>query len=260
MKKKIFLSVALLGIGFLGLIDVAYSHPPLLNLTCEKNALTAYYNDLKPNESEYLKDVQTVIDKAEAYMNQKVPATMDKQSVEAHKYAMVLDIDDTSLSNYPTIKARDFSSSHSQIDETYHTTTSPAVAPVLALYNKAIQKGITVFFITGRKLESRNPLSEDISPFTIQTLHNAGFNGEILLDKNLYMAHNEEDVKLHSSEYKTKIRHKLMSEGYILLVNIGDQDSDFEDSNPRQEGNFKVPNYLYTTSSTLCDQSTLCAQ
>ncbi len=71
-----------------------------------------------------------------------------------HKPAIVLDIDETSLSNYTAISADNFTfGTNSQNEATAEIGT--AIPATLALYQDAIKRGIAVFFITGRGEASR---------------------------------------------------------------------------------------------------------
>ena len=162
------------------------------------------------------------------------------------KPALVLDIDETSLSNWPGLVTNDFS----LIKEgpCYESIPGPAasfpgsftpkdevIAPALKLFNAAKAKGVTVFFITGRC---------DIGPMreaTIANLKAAGFDGwaELVLRPKESCA-----AKLDSvDEFEAPARGKIEEQGYTIIANVGDQWSDLNGGHATQ--NYKVPNPYY---------------
>ena len=64
------------------------------------------------------------------------------------KPAIVLDIDETSLSNYEGLNATNFSPTG--LVSGAVAGNDPVIAPTLALYRFARNKGVEAFFITGR--------------------------------------------------------------------------------------------------------------
>ncbi len=78
------------------------------------------------------------------------------------KLALVLDIDETSLSNYDAINADNFTfGPNSQAEAT--NETGKAIAPTLDLFNTAKQNGVAVFFITGRRENTRAHQYSDLA-------------------------------------------------------------------------------------------------
>ena len=69
------------------------------------------------------------------------------------KPAIVLDIDETSLSNYEGLNAANFSAAGTVTGAV--AGNDPVIAPTLALYEYARSKGVEAFFITGRRRRSR---------------------------------------------------------------------------------------------------------
>lgn len=243
MNKILFNPILILS---LCLTPTAYAKP--VNLTCAKNAVIAYYNDLAA-DSAYVQDVDVVIQDAEKYLDTRVAE--NNRSAHPAKLALVLDIDDTSLSNYPAIKADDFSNAAALIDARYHAATAPAVAPVMRLYKEAVDKGVYVIFISARKPLTGKPF-EDLRPYTITNLSNAGYTGWTAL----YIP-NQDEVSEPSASYKTKIRKMLSEEqGYDIILNVGDQDSDL--AGGYADHTDEVPNALYSTSSTPCGSQRVC--
>ena len=75
--------------------------------------------------------------------------------------ALVLDIDETSLSNYSAIEADGFTFGPNSIAEATDEV-GVRIAPTLKLFNDARAAGVTVFFITGRGEAVRAPTEDNL--------------------------------------------------------------------------------------------------
>lgn len=243
MNKKILNYASFLFVGlFLSVYVINPSYAKPINLTCAKRALIEYYHDLSP-DSEYIKDVSQVVKEAESYLNSRV--IKNESDGDPEKLAMVLDIDDTSLTNFPANKEEGFGDSPAMIDARYHAANAPAIAPVMRLYQEALRKNVSVFFITARKPLETKP-TEDLRPYTITNLQKVGYSGWA----GLYLPQGE-DLKLSSANYKTKIRKMLTENGYTIILNLGDQDSDLMGG--YAERGYKIPNPIYSTALNPCE-------
>jgi predicted secreted acid phosphatase len=144
------------------------------------------------------------------------------------KPAIVLDIDETSLSNYSAIEADDFTfGQHSQAEAVDQVGT--AIAPTLKLFKDARAAGVAVFFITGRGEAVRAP--------TEANLRREGYDGW----KGLYLK--PADSTATTVEYKTAARRDIESKGYRIIANLGDQFSDLAGGHAKRA--FKLPNPFY---------------
>jgi hypothetical protein len=142
--------------------------------------------------------------------------------------AIVLDIDETSLSNYSAIEADDFTfGQHSQAEAVDQVGT--AIAPTLKLFKDARAAGVAVFFITGRGEAVRAP--------TEANLRREGYDGW----KGLYLK--PADSTATTVEYKTAARRDIESKGYRIIANLGDQFSDLAGGHAKRA--FKLPNPFY---------------
>ena len=141
--------------------------------------------------------------------------------------AIVLDIDETSLSNYAGLNAADFSDSG--LVPGAVAGNDPAIAPTLELYRFARSKGVAAFFITGRPELVRVP--------TETNLNTVGYDQGYTLTTKPADAHSTIDYK---SGERARIEDEL---GYTILVNVGDQDSDLAGGHARRA--FKLPNPMY---------------
>ena len=194
-----------------------------MNLSQLKTELRTYQTS-----GEYDKDFAAVIDQAQTYINSRVAA--NKQAKPAQKLAIVLDIDDTSLSNYPNIESHDFCINRTQFEKDIARANDPALAPTLTLYRDALKQGVAVFFVTGRHDNLRKP--------TERNLKAAGYEGWAGL---FYRP--KTDTQASSAAFKTQARTSIAHSGYTSIASIGDQQSDLTGGNA--EKTFKLPNPYY---------------
>lgn len=219
------------------------SEPPT---TDSNNARTInhYYADLNAS-SDFLLDVDFAIRGAEGYLFSRVEKY--NQSVCSYRLAIVLDVDDTSLSHYPSFRDTNFANDPVTINARYHIANAPAIAPVLALYRNAIANDVAVFFVTARKPLEDNP-TEDLRPYTARNLHAIGYEDYA----GLYLAQGE-DATLSTAEFKQKIRKMIENYGYRIVLNIGDQPADLAGGYAEQT--YLLPNYLYPPTLPLTFRS-----
>ena len=144
-----------------------------------------------------------------------------------HRPAIVLDVDDTSLSSYRCLKKVDFKRSQS---DCAGNGTMPAIGPTRSLYRYARRHHVTVFFITGRRAAMRAT--------TVANLHRAGYQGRI----NIELRPDEEAPGTHSG-WKARTRARIVARGYRIIANVGDQRSDLTGGQALRA--FKLPNPMY---------------
>ncbi len=211
--------LALLCCTVLGASSALAKEPTNLYL-CKKTAIQ--YHD----SGEYAKDIEHSINQATQFLKQKIAANQKSKK----QLAMILDIDETSLSNYDNIKKLDFGGTHEDIRALEDKGIDPAIAPTLALYNFAKKNNVAVFFITGRQ----EPERQD----TIANLTKAGYqdwDGLFLRDGAF--------KTVPAAVYKSATRKSIEAKGYVIVLNIGDQQSDF--GGGYAEKNIKLPNPYY---------------
>jgi predicted secreted acid phosphatase len=221
-KTKIFVLTALSSLTL-----SAYALEPQ-NIDCSKKSVIQYYTS-----GQYEKDVDRVVTKAEKYMFERID--QNNHASQPRKLAMVLDIDDTSLTNFEVNKVDDFSSLEPLIEKRYEKANSPAIKPVLRLYQEAVANGVSVFFITFRP--------QHVAAYTVTNLQNAGYRDW----SGLYLA-SEDDVHKPSKIFKSATRNKIAAHGYDIILNLGDQPSDLEGDNSGELA-LKLPNPMYTSAS-----------
>ena len=179
----------------------------------------------------YEQDFARVVGQARAYLEQRAPS--------ATKPAIVLDIDETSLSNWPAYRANgwgrvvngpcDLDKGPCGLRAWQGMGRSKALAPTLALARRAHELGVAVFFISGRPPNLREA--------TERNLREQGYTwtGVVLLP---------EGAKFPSAvEFKAPERRRLAEQGYTILLSMGDQASDL--AGGYAERTFKLPNPVY---------------
>ncbi|CEK09931.1 HAD family acid phosphatase [Legionella hackeliae] len=199
----------------------SYAEPN--NLSLLKKEIQTYHDS-----GLYEKELAHVINQAENYIIQQ--AKINARHGHTKKLAIVLDIDETSLSNYNKMAKREFIGDKTLIHQEILAANSPAIEPMLKLYNDAIKNGVQVFFVTGRVMSELNA--------TRKNLLNAGFKNWA----GLYMrpdSYNQPSI----APFKTQARASITSQGYTIVASIGDQYSDIE-GGYMQKG-FKLPNPFY---------------
>lgn len=222
MKLNNILLIFILALNLIVPVS-SYGRVPV-NLTAQKYAVVDYYES-----GNFEKDVGLALQNAYQYLQKRVDE--NSRSTNPSKLAIVFDIDDTCLSNFNDYRKKDFAHTHEIIVDSFHAANAPAIKQILDFYNLAIKNGVNIFFISGR--------SEDVRYDTIINLQKAGFYHWT----GLYLAKRDE-TKFPAQVFKTALRAKLTHEGYSIILNIGDQDSDF--AGGYAEKIVKIPNPLYS--------------
>lgn len=180
----------------------------------------------------YDRDVAVVLAEAQAYV--------EKRADPAAKLALVLDIDETSLSNWPNLLADDFGffldgtcdhlpKGPCGSDAWIARQAAEAIRPTLDLFNAAKARSVSVFFITGRGEAQRAA--------TMNNLKAAGYDG--WADLIMKQAADKSPVRT----FKTMSRKQIEGRGFTIIANVGDQYSDLDGGHA--ERTFKVPNPFY---------------
>ncbi|MFJ1268962.1 HAD family acid phosphatase [Legionella lytica] len=222
--KRLLKKLPLTALAFCSALTVTattYAEPP--NLTWVKNELKQYHDS-----GRYENDLAQVVAKAQHFINQQ--ARMNAKRQNPKKLAIILDIDETSLSNYKYMIKRDFTGTKAQFHQEVMAASSPAIKPTLSLYNNAIQHGVNVFFITGRRQPETHA--------TIKNLHRAGYHKWA----GLYLRPSGYEQK-SIIPFKSRTRELITQQGYTIIATIGDQYSDIKGG--YAEKGYKLPNPYY---------------
>jgi predicted secreted acid phosphatase len=179
----------------------------------------------------YEADITAVVADAKAYLAGRLSG--------GAKLAIVLDIDETALTNLPALRANDYafiiggpcelSRGPCGFVAWLELARAEPIRPVLELARFARERGVGVFLITGRP--------ERFRPATETNLRAAGYEwtGVILKPNEL--------VTSSAVEFKALERRKLVEQGWVIAVNVGDQLSDLDGG--YAERTYKLPNPFY---------------
>jgi len=174
-----------------------------------------------------------------AHVAAEARAYLERRAKVAARPAIVLDIDETSLSNWPAYKANgwgrvlngpcDVEQGPCGLRAWQTLGQSKALAPTLELARRAKDLGVAVFFISGRP--------PTLQAATERNLREQGYDWEevILLPPNATFT--------SAADFKAPARQSIAERGYTILLNMGDQESDLKGG--YAERVFKLPNPVY---------------
>jgi acid phosphatase len=201
-----------------------------LNVDLVKKQLTDYHDG-----GAYDADIKAVYDVAERYVGSRLG--------KVAKPAIVLDIDETSLSNWDTFKANNFgffpkaskcdipSSEACGFNVWIDQARASVIEPAKAFFNR-MKTDVAIFFISGRRDSQRTVTERNL-------LRDQAFVGWTGL---ITRADADKDDSVQP--FKTRAREKIQADGYTIVANIGDQFSDL-DVGRTAECAFKLPNPFY---------------
>lgn len=193
------------------------------NLHFAKRSIDQYFADT----TLYLADVKNICGEAKSYIQENLDVSK--------RNAVLFDVDETLLITTEYIFNYDYGWSRDSWDAWIDSAKAVPIQPVLELYHWVKSQGLTIFVITGRypSISIANP-----DP-TERNLLKVGYTGF----EKLYLK--PRDIKIPTSEYKLQIRKQLTEEGFNIIANFGDQESDFKGGYNGKS--FKIPNPMYFT-------------
>jgi acid phosphatase len=211
-------------------VPEAHIPPPSLPLNIDKikEELRKYH------DSEYNRDLAAAYATARSYV--------ERRAGQVNKPAVVLDIDETTLSNWPNINADDFGfiangrcdalpAGPCGFNAWILKSSAKAIPPALEFFNSVKSEGVAIIFITARRDSQRQA--------TLRNLRRAGYKGWTKL-----ILRRDKDNFPTAGAYKTAARAKLAAnDKFTIIANIGDQQSDLEGG--QAECSFKLPNPFY---------------
>ncbi len=198
------------------------------NLGELKAELRAYHDS-----GRYQAEIEAVDARASAYLL--------AHAKDVAKPVLVLDIDETSLSNWDQMVADDFGYfTDGPCDNLPKgpcgamawnaTGYATAIAPTLRLFRTARENNIPVFFVTGRYEKERDA--------TKRSLARAGYSDWAGIRMRM------DGTPIGSTaEFKASQRAAIEAQGYTIVVNMGDQPSDLAGGHALE--GFLLPNPFY---------------
>ncbi len=210
------------------------SAEPMENFGIERYRL-ADYADCVGNGGCYWADLDAQYKRAEGALTMETA-----RARRGEKLALVMDIDETTLSGYCEFKREDFGYIGRMFNDwVVSPEASVAIPGALRLYNQARAAGVAVFFITGRP-GAPNPAAEhpeaDQTEATRRNLEAAGFHGWAGL-----ALRNGAENGMPTIAYKSAERQRIAEKGYRIVLSVGDQWSDLL-GDPQAEVSVKLPN------------------
>jgi hypothetical protein len=179
----------------------------------------------------YDRDVAAVVAEAQHWV--------EERRAGAAKPAIVLDIDETSLSNWPAYRIDgwgrvlngpcDLQQGPCGLRAWQAMGQLKALGPTLGLARRARELGVAVFFITGRPANLREASERN--------LREQGYEWTAVILEP------EGSKYASAADFKAPERRKITEQGYTILLSLGDQESDL--SGGYAERTFKLPNPVY---------------
>jgi hypothetical protein len=210
---------------------------PMQNFGLARDRL-AEYADCVGDGGCYWADLDAQYKRAEAALAVQVAAAKPGE-----KLAVVMDIDETTLSGYCEMEREDFGYISPMFNGWVVTPeASVAIPGALRLFKEARAVGVAVFFITGRPGvgdRSATKTHVDQTPATARNLKAAGFSGWAGL-----ALRNGPENEMATIAYKSEERGKIAAKGYRIVLSIGDQWSDLL-GEPQAAVSVKLPNPFY---------------
>jgi predicted secreted acid phosphatase len=215
MSKK---AVMILLIALCTGLFINFSVEAHTDSACALKALEDYY------EFAYETCVAQVMQLARSCLDEAI------KKGDGGKLAIVLDIDETSLSSRENLEAHNFCGSFEMSHKYNIKGENEAIKPTLEFYQYARANNVEVFFVTGRP--------ESVREITVKNLKAVGYTNFA----GIYLK--PDDHSGSRQPYKTGVRKNITESGYHIVVNLGDQPDDIK-------GGFAdhallVPNPFYT--------------
>jgi acid phosphatase len=187
------------------------------NLQLAKEEVRAYVS-----RGDYARDVAAVADAALSWMKERAARG-------GGRLAVVFDVDETLLSNLPSMEELDFGYVPAEWRRWVEQARAPALEPVRDLFRRARELGMETLVITGRRESERDATARNLKAvgcgdYAVLVCRPEGEGGPV-------------------SEFKTAARARLAAEGRVIVANIGDQESDLVGGHA--ERIFKLPGPFY---------------
>jgi hypothetical protein len=208
---------------------------PLENFEIARYRL-ADYADCVGGGGCYWADLDAQYKRAEAALAGQMAAAK-----AGEKLAVVMDIDETTLSSYCEMEREDFGYIGAMFNGWVVTPEAAVAIPgALRLFGEAKTAGLAVFFITGRPgIQAAGSSQADQTSATARNLEAAGFRGWTGL-----LLRNGDENSMSTIAYKSEERGKIVAKGYKIVMSLGDQWSDLL-GDPQAEMSVKLPNPFY---------------
>lgn len=216
------------------------SEPP--NVSLVEQQVEAFYGDTvdasghhhASENSDWGREVAATIDSAQRYLEQRL-----RHGV--HNPAIVLDVDDTSEVTFGWEVDNQFAFNAASNEAAINADQFPAITPTLNLAKWAAAHHVAVFFLTGRPEHQRAATVTDLitddgypQPVALFMKTEAGTPPPAYLTCG---------TTCTTDQYKSMTRAHIQDEGFDIVLNVGDQNSDL--SLGHEDRAVKLPNPMY---------------
>jgi predicted secreted acid phosphatase len=177
----------------------------------------------------YAQQIENVSSAAIDWIEQRVQTEARNLGAGKRRLAVVFDIDETMLSNLPYMRAMDFGYQPAAWTAWVARGEAPPLEPVREIFQRARRLGVEAIFITGRRERDQAGTEKNLRAIGTGDYLRIFFMGD--------------DATETAEKFKTATRARLVSEGWILIANVGDQASDL--AGGFAEKTFKLPAPFY---------------
>lgn len=209
-------ALAGLAVALAGCTTAPVSREPR-NLQLAKEEVRSYVS-----QGDYARDVATVAAEARAWLEQRAARG-------GSRLAVVFDVDETLLSNLPSMEELDFGYVPAEWRRWVEQARAPALDPVRALFRRARELGMETLVITGRRESERDATARNLAAIGCG-------------DFAALVCRPDSD-RGGAADFKSTARARLAAEGRVIVANIGDQESDL--TGGHAERTFKLPGPFY---------------
>lgn len=185
-----------------------------------------YTKDIKDyvNNGDYKKDLEAIVQQAKVFVSYEMLTNKKDKAV-------IIDIDETILSNLPYISKQIHLNDVEKLNRWQQTSACEPILPVVELYQWLLKQDVKIYFITARPLELKDATIENFKKLNIP-------QSEII-----FRDQTEWPVP---KEFKIAMRKEIVNNNYDIILNIGDQPTDFEGGYWKRA--LRVPNPFYIES------------
>lgn len=203
--------------------------PEPANLFPLKQEIRAYVDS-----GDYQEKIAAVAAEAKAWIEDRTRLQLRAPGATTagpERLAVVLDLDETLISNLPTLLKQDFGYVPDVWAAWVRQAEAPAIEPVKEIFETARRLHIAVILLSGRQESDRVATEKNLKTI------GCGDYVRLLLQPD--------DSRVTTGIFKRDERRRLLAEGYVIIANVGDQESDFLEG--AAERYFKLPNPFYLT-------------
>lgn len=221
MRQKIYIALSIMALTLSSGLCAQSSQ-----LSPSQSVLKEYHDS-----GQYYHDISSIIKKATYYLQFRI---IQNQRISHHrKLAIVMNIDETALSNYKDLLHNDFSINKNVLHLIEKKAHANPIPFTLALFNYAKNHNVAVFFVT-----SREP---SLHINTVANLSHTGYQDWRLIYYKPNSYHNP------STEPYYRMKRKLLTkQGFDIIMNIGNEQRSLNGG--YSDSTFKLPNPFYHLS------------